>query len=135
WSSDVCSSDLLARTMSRTLAAAQTAAVLEAGGRTVSLASLLGPEFAARPGRYFAVDQFHPSPLGYQKAAEAMLPSLLAAWSGPGEVEKGGQLVPTASGAATAAANPGTEATARRNGRFAFLRRRLTGSDGYPDEG
>ena len=38
---------LLARKWSRDLAAAQTVAVVEAGGRTVSLGDLLGPEFAA----------------------------------------------------------------------------------------
>ena len=40
----------VARTWSRRMAAAQTIAVLEGGGRTVSLGSVLGPEFAAAPG-------------------------------------------------------------------------------------
>ena len=40
----------VARAWSRRLAAAQTIAVVEAGGRTVSLGSILGPEFAAAPG-------------------------------------------------------------------------------------
>ena len=40
----------VARVWSRRLAAAQTIAVVEAGGRTVSLGSILGPEFAAAPG-------------------------------------------------------------------------------------
>ena len=40
----------VARTWSRRIAAAQTIAVLEEGGRTVSLGSMLGPEFAAAPG-------------------------------------------------------------------------------------
>ena len=39
----------LARRWSRQLAAAQTIAVVEAGGRSVSLGDILGPEFAARP--------------------------------------------------------------------------------------
>ncbi len=40
----------VARQLSRQLAAAQTIAIVEAGGRSVSLGDLLGPEFAARPG-------------------------------------------------------------------------------------
>ena len=43
------------------LAAAQTIAVVEQGGRTVSLGSILGPEFAAAPALFFGPDQFHPS--------------------------------------------------------------------------
>lgn len=68
----------LARRFSRELAAAQTIAVVEAGGRTVSLGDLLGPEFAARP-EMFASDRFHPSGAGYARVAAAMLPSVAAA--------------------------------------------------------
>ena len=68
----------VARRMSRRLAAAQTIAVVESGGRTVSLGDLLGPEFAARPGEMFGPDRFHPSPAGYRAAALALLPSVLA---------------------------------------------------------
>ncbi|MFE4605059.1 SGNH/GDSL hydrolase family protein, partial [Kitasatospora indigofera] len=68
----------VARRLSRQLAAAQTIAVVQAGGRTVSLGSLLGPEFAARP-EMFASDRYHPSAQGYATAAMAMLPSLCAA--------------------------------------------------------
>ena len=50
--------------VSRDLAAAQTVAVVEAGGRTVSLGDLLGPEFAERPHEMFSADRFHPSPAG-----------------------------------------------------------------------
>ena len=56
---------LLARRWSRDLAAAQTIAVVEAGGRTVSLGDLLGPEFYERPHEMFSSDRFHPSPAGY----------------------------------------------------------------------
>ena len=57
----------VARTWSRRLAAAQTVAVVEAGGRTVSLGSVLGPEFAATPKVLFGPDRFHPSAAGYSQ--------------------------------------------------------------------
>ena len=64
---------------SRDLAAAQTVAVVEAGGRTVSLGDLLGPEFARSPHEMFSKDRFHPSAAGYARAAAALLPSVCAA--------------------------------------------------------
>ena len=73
----------LARRWSRQLAAAQTVAVVEAGGRTVSLGDLLGPRFAAEPARMFGRDRFHPSAEGYALAAAAMLPTVLAALGAP----------------------------------------------------
>ena len=69
----------VARTWSRRLAAAQTIAVLESGGRTVSLGSILGPEFAAAPALLFGPDQFHPSVAGYRSLVGVLLPSALAA--------------------------------------------------------
>src|SRR3954447_8863659 len=69
----------LARKWSRDLAAAQTVAVVAAGGRTVSLGNLLGPMFEADPGRMFSSDPFHPSAEGYARAAAVVLPTLLAA--------------------------------------------------------
>jgi lysophospholipase L1-like esterase len=69
----------LARRLSRQLAAAQTIAVLEAGGRTVSLGDILGPEFAARPSEMFGPDRFHPSAAGYAAAASVLLPAVCAA--------------------------------------------------------
>jgi lysophospholipase L1-like esterase len=69
----------LARRWSRQLAAAQTVAVVEAGGWTVSLGDLLGPRFAADPLRMFSSDRFHPSADGYAAAAATMLPTALAA--------------------------------------------------------
>ncbi|MQA27029.1 MAG: SGNH/GDSL hydrolase family protein [Micromonosporaceae bacterium] len=65
----------VARRWSRELAAAQTIAAVEAGGRTVSLGDLLGPEFARSPDRFFSADQFHPSRAGYAAAAAAILPA------------------------------------------------------------
>lgn len=67
----------VARRWSRELAAAQTIAVVEAGGRTVSLGDLLGPEFARSPERFFGADQFHPSADGYAAAAAAILPAFV----------------------------------------------------------
>jgi lysophospholipase L1-like esterase len=69
----------LARRWSRELAAAQTVAVVQAGGRTVSIGNLLGPIFEADPARMFSPDQFHPSAEGYARAAAVVLPTLLAA--------------------------------------------------------
>ncbi len=64
---------------SRDLAAAQTVAVVEAGGRTVSLGDLIGPEFASFPHELFSKDGFHPSAAGYARVAAALLPSVCAA--------------------------------------------------------
>ena len=65
------------RRLSRTLAAAQAMATEAAGGFPVELGALLGPEFAAEPGAYFSEDRFHPSSVGYRRAAEVILPTLL----------------------------------------------------------
>ena len=70
---------LVARRWSRTLAASQTIAAVEAGARTVSMGDLLGPEFAASPGVLFSADGFHPSASGYARVASALLPSVLVA--------------------------------------------------------
>jgi lysophospholipase L1-like esterase len=67
-----------ARQRSRRLAEAQALATLEAGGTAVALGSLLGPEFAAAPAELFGPDRYHPSPRGYRRCAEAMLPELVA---------------------------------------------------------
>jgi lysophospholipase L1-like esterase len=118
----------LAHKWSRDLAAEQTVAVVEAGGRTVSLGNLLGPMFAADPVRMFSSDHFHPSAEGYARAAAVVLPTLLAAL---GEDDRpavtpavGGVLsLPEAAHEAVRAA--GTEVSAARGpaGRWAVLRR------------
>lgn len=69
----------IGRRRSRRLAAAQMITVVEAGGRAVSLGSLLGPEFDREPQQYFSADRFHPSSLGYRRLAEVLLPSVCAA--------------------------------------------------------
>lgn len=84
----------LASFRSRRLAAAQTAAVLAAGGHPVSLADLLNPYFEADPVRMFGADRFHPSADGYARAAAVSLPSLLAVLGAEGTVP--GRLLATA---------------------------------------
>ncbi|PSK65720.1 hypothetical protein B0E53_02332 [Micromonospora sp. MH33] len=126
----------LARRWSRQLAAAQTVAVVEAGGWTVSLGDLLGPRFAAEPTRMFAWDRFHPSAEGYAVAAAALLPTVLSAL-GAGQERRpplagaeGVRSLPEA--AHEAARHAGTEVSGTQvrgrergpGGRWAQLRRR-----------
>ncbi|MEU1376453.1 SGNH/GDSL hydrolase family protein [Streptomyces triculaminicus] len=119
----------LARRLSRQLAAAQTIGVLEAGGRTVSLGDLLGPEFASNPRELFGPDNYHPSAEGYATAAMAVLPTLCAAlglWpedERPDAARREG-ILPVATAAAQAAAEGGTEVTATARGRWALLKHR-----------
>jgi lysophospholipase L1-like esterase len=124
----------LARRWSRQLAAAQTVAVVEAGGRTVSLGDLLGPRFAAEPLRMFSADRFHPSADGYAAAAAALLPTALAALGAGGPSATAGvRSLPRA--AVTAARRAGTEVSATSvagrergpAGRWAALRTRARG--------
>lgn len=123
----------LARRMSRQLAAAQTIAVVELGGRTVSLGDLLGPEFAANPKEMFGPDRYHPSAEGYATAAMAILPTLCAAlgvWPEEERVEPARResLLPVARAAAEAVQEGGTEVTASagvaRRGPWARLKHR-----------
>ncbi|RBY86123.1 SGNH/GDSL hydrolase family protein [Blastococcus sp. TF02A-26] len=104
-----------ARHWSRQMAAAQTVAVVEAGGRTVSLGSILGPTFA-RDHAMFGDDEFHPSAHGYAAAAAVILPSLadaLGVW--PAAADRGLRKLrrdtvrPVERAAARAADRPGTE--------------------------
>ena len=105
----------LARAWSRRLAAAQTIAVVEAGGRTVSLGSILGPEFAASPALLFGPDQFHPSADGYRSLVTVLLPSSLAALGLIPDDEvlpapyRGEGVLPVAAAAVQAVDTPGTE--------------------------
>ncbi len=131
---------LLIRRWSRDLAAAQTVAVVEAGGRTVSLGDLLGPEFASSPGEMFSRDRFHPSAAGYARAAAALLPSVCAAlevWGAdtaprPPERRRGEGVGPVAVAAGQAVREPGTEVSPAEvagesrgpRGRWAVLLRR-----------
>jgi lysophospholipase L1-like esterase len=127
-----------ARRWSRQMAAAQTIAVVEAGGRTVSLGSVLGPAFASDRSM-FSVDEFHPSAAGYAQAAAVLLPSVADAvgvW--PASADRGvrpirrGTVRPMAEAAVRAASRTGTEvqptrvagAEAGRRGPWVLLRRR-----------
>ena len=77
----------LARRWSRQLAAAQTVAVVEAGGWTVSLGDLLGPRFAAEPGPDVRRRPVPPLGRGLRQAAAAVLPT--ASWRSALAVETG----------------------------------------------
>ena len=121
------------------MAAAQTVAVVEAGGRTVSLGDLLGPEFAERSHEMFSHDRFHPSPAGYARVASALLPSVcdaLGLWSDSidrsPDPRRGERVGPVAVAAVQAVRDPGTEVSATAvggqptgpRGRWAMLLRR-----------
>ena len=106
----------LARRWSRDLAAAQTVAVVEAGGRTVSLGDILGPEFAERPHELFSIDRFHPSAAGYARAAAVLLPTLCSALGLLDEDlvhgldrGRGERVTPVSRAATSAVLDPGTE--------------------------
>jgi hypothetical protein len=98
------------------MAAAQTVAVVEAGGRTVSLGSVLGPQFASDRSM-FSIDEFHPSAVGYAQAAAILLPSVADAvgvWpaSAGRRPLRRESVRPVAAAAVRAAARPGTEVQA-----------------------
>ena len=119
------------------MAAAQTIAVVEAGGASVSLGDLLGPEFAASPETMFSADRFHPSAAGYLAAVTAMLPTVLAAAGGSAEAEpvaaRGEGVRSLAEAAVQAVDHAGTEVSGAQvagqdhgpAGRWADLRHRL----------
>ncbi|MGH3413865.1 MAG: SGNH/GDSL hydrolase family protein [Marmoricola sp.] len=128
----------VARAWSRRLAAAQTIAVVEEGGRSVSLGSILGPEFEAAPALFFGPDRYHPSAVGYRSMAAVLVPSVLAALDlapadeGEPEAFRGEGVLPISYAAVEASRTPGTEldgtevAGARRGagGRWVMLMRR-----------
>jgi lysophospholipase L1-like esterase len=123
----------VARVWSRRLAAAQTIVTVEAGGRSVSLASVLGPEFEATPALFFGPDRFHPSAAGYATLAAVLLPSVLAAVGVVPTEElvpepaRGEAILPITEAAVEAARMPGTEIDGTdtgARGRWVQLRRR-----------
>ncbi|NYH53531.1 MULTISPECIES: SGNH/GDSL hydrolase family protein [Nocardiopsis] len=124
----------MARRASRQLAAAQTIAVTEVGGRTVSMSDLLSDDFRSDPVSMFGPDRFHPSALGYSQAAFAVLPSACAALGllpELDEAERTSGILPVDRAAVVAAETPGTEVsragahvsghTRGRRGRWAAL--------------
>src|SRR4051794_21802690 len=68
------------------MATAQTIAVVEAGGRTGSLGGPLRGRFFPGPHPLFSLDRFHPSGAGYLAAAQAVLPTVVAALTEPAPV-------------------------------------------------
>ncbi|MFE9245176.1 SGNH/GDSL hydrolase family protein [Nocardiopsis sp. NPDC006938] len=102
----------VARRASRQLAAAQTIAVTEAGGRTVSLSDVLADDFRADPGSMFGPDRFHPSARGYAQAALVVLPSACSALGLLPELDEADRtegVLPVDRAAVVAAQTPGTE--------------------------
>ena len=128
----------VARLWSRRLAAAQTIVTVEAGGRTVSLGSVLGADPESTPALFFGPDRFHPSATGYSRLASVLLPSVLAAVGvvpvedAEPEAVRGEAILPITEAAVEAARTPGTEidatelggATRGARGRWVQLRRR-----------
>lgn len=124
----------IARRASRQLAAAQTIAVTEVGGRTVSLSDILSDDFRSDPAGMFGPDRFHPSARGYAQAAFAVLPSACAALGLLPELDEARRsrgILPVDRAAVVAAETPGTEVSragahvrgqpAGRRGRWAAL--------------
>lgn len=127
----------IARQLSRRLATAQTIAVVEAGGRTVSVGDLMRAEFEGRRHEMFSSDRFHPSSAGYARACAALLPSMAEALglaqpqtSSP-DLSVGEGVDDVAHAAVRAARTAGTEVTGVQmagsergpRGRWALLRR------------
>jgi lysophospholipase L1-like esterase len=123
----------LARRWSRQLAQAQTIAVVRAGGRTVSLVDLLGPQFDAAPDRMFGHDRFHPSAEGYIAAATVILPAALTALGlAPEPVTPGpAPSLPKAAAAAAEVAGREVAAATVADTRPGALRRQLGVSAGW----
>lgn len=105
----------VARRWSRFLASAQMIAVVEEGGRTVSVGSILGPEFDASPHLLFGPDRFHPSAAGYASLASVLVPSTLAALGiAPDDEDRPEPrrhegVLPIGRAAVEASSHPGTE--------------------------
>lgn len=62
--------------LSRRMAAAQAVAVVDNDGIAVSLGTMLTKDFSEH-AHLWSADRFHPSPDGYRRVADAILPSLL----------------------------------------------------------
>lgn len=120
----------VARKLSRAIARRQTIAVVEAGGRAVSLGDLLGTMFAEKRDVMFGADRFHPSETGYANMVSVLVPAISAslrqkqrAFAYAGQTR---DLVSVADAAAAAVDNPGTQVApdAGPGGRFASVLRR-----------
>ncbi|MFL6182493.1 MAG: SGNH/GDSL hydrolase family protein [Actinomycetes bacterium] len=118
----------VARRWSRSLAAAQMVAAAQAGARAVALADLLGAEFDAHPDTMFGPDRFHPSSEGYRALAEALVPSLADALSGPPVADASTTTLDLAEAAAEAAEIGGAEVAADTGSRLRGLLRLRRGA-------
>ncbi|WP_164233355.1 SGNH/GDSL hydrolase family protein [Microbacterium hydrocarbonoxydans] len=66
----------LISSLSRRLGEAQAEAAARAGAHAVDLRRAVGSMFFDDPEAMFSLDRFHPSPLGYRRTAEALLPAV-----------------------------------------------------------
>ena len=120
----------VAASVSRRLAAAQTVATVEADGSAVSLGDLLGREFSQKP-HLWSDDRFHPSPAGYGRVVDALLPALLRSLGAdmPVSTAVSDSVQDVELAARVASREPGVEVDPLpeqpATGRLALLRRRL----------
>ncbi|AXT85815.1 GDSL family lipase [Aeromicrobium sp. A1-2] len=120
----------IARWMSRALARKQTIAVVEAGGRAVSLGDLLGTLFTEKRDVMFGADEFHPSETGYANVVSVLIPAVSASLRQQQVVVEyaghPGDLTSVADAAAVSIRYPGTQVVrdAGAGGRFASVLRR-----------
>lgn len=130
----------VARRWSRNLARQQTIAIVEAGGRAVSLADLLVRMFVERREVMFGADNFHPSETGYANMVSVLVPAVAASLREKARSEAYAGFTPSATprdlmtvrqAAAEAAENAGTQVVqqgGQGGGRWAtVLRRRRAG--------
>lgn len=117
----------VARRLSRNLARRQTVALVEEGGRAVSLGDLLGGMFVERRDVMFGADNFHPSETGYANMVSVLIPGIAAslrqrertsAYAGAPR-----DMMPVADAAAEASENAGTQVV-KDGGRWATVLRR-----------
>lgn len=121
----------VARQASRRMARHQTVAVVEAGGRTVSLGGVLTPVFEEHHELMFGDDRFHPSASGYAAMIRALLPAVVDALADGQRSEteirdaRPTEVMPVAEAAHVAARRPGTEVrtSGLRIGGWAGVRR------------
>ena len=124
----------VARHLSRSLARKQTIALVEAGGRAVSLGGLLGTLFTEKRDVMFGADRFHPSETGYANMVSVLVPAITASlrekqrslvYAGDAR-----ELVSVADAAAEAVEHPGTQVApdVGPGGRFASVLRRRRAS-------
>lgn len=124
----------IARRLSRALARKQTIATVEAGGRAVSLADLLGTLFTEKRDLMFGADHFHPSETGYANMVSVLIPAISASLRQKERTfayaAHPRDLVSVADAAAESVDHPGTQVApdAGPGGRFASVLRRRRAS-------